>query len=422
MSEKRRDSKGRLLQAGERQRSDGMYEFRYLDNLGKKHSVYSWKLVSTDKIPAGKRCKEPLRDMERKIARDLEDGVDAIWTSRTTLNDCFDEYIETKYELKPSTRTNYRYMYNKFVRGDLGCKKIGSITYSDVKKFYIHLINDIGFKLGTLGNVHNILHPVFTIAVRDGKIRINPSDSVMAEIKKSHNWTSSKRHALTIPQQEAFINFCANSNRYKHWLPLFTVLLGTGCRVGELAGLRWDDCDFENNMISVNHSLLYRAQDNGSSKFYISTPKTKAGERIIPMLSAVKNALLQEHKRQKRHGFSKTVIDGYSGFVFVDKCGHVMTPSRINQVIKRICGYYNAKEKESAKLEQREPILLPYFSAHNLRHTFCTRFCENETNIKVIQEIMGHADISTTMNIYNEATMEKKKESFSNLDGKIKIA
>ena len=243
----------------------------------------------------------------------------------------------------------------------------------------------------------------------------------MAEIKKSHNWTSSKRHALTIPQQEAFINFCANSNRYKHWLPLFTVLLGTGCRVGEVIGLRWDDCDFKNNMISINHTLSYRPQDNGSCEFHISTPKTKAGKRLIPMLSAVRNALLQERENQKRHGFSKTAIDGYSGFVFTNRYGNPMKPSHINQAIKRIYRNYNIHEKESAKSEQREPVLLPHFSVHNLRHTFCTRFCENETNIKVIQEIMGHADISTTMNIYNEATMEKKKESFSNLDGKIKI-
>ena len=65
--------------------------------------------------------------------------------------------------------------------------------------------------------------------------------------------------------------------------------------------------------------------------------------------------------------------------------------------------------------------LLPHFSCHHLRHTFCTRFCENETNLKVIQEIMGHADITTTMDIYNEATKDKKKESFAGLEGKIKI-
>ena len=65
--------------------------------------------------------------------------------------------------------------------------------------------------------------------------------------------------------------------------------------------------------------------------------------------------------------------------------------------------------------------MIPHFSAHNLRHTFCTRLCEKERDIKIIQEIMGHSDISTTMNIYNEVTKERKKESFARLEGKIKI-
>ena len=68
------------------------------------------------------------------------------------------------------------------------------------------------------------------------------------------------------------------------------------------------------------------------------------------------------------------------------------------------------EEIQLAKEENREPVLLPHFTAHHLRHTFCTRFCENETNLKVIQEIMGHSDISTTMDIYAEATDEKKYE------------
>ena len=123
MSEKRRDSKGRILLSCERQRGDGMYEFRYFDGQGKKHSVYSWKLVATDKVPPGKRCKEPLRDIERRIMRDLEDGIDTIEAYRTTLNHFFDDYIETKYELKQSTRTNYKYMYKKYVRDDLGTKR-----------------------------------------------------------------------------------------------------------------------------------------------------------------------------------------------------------------------------------------------------------------------------------------------------------
>lgn len=420
MSEKRRDNKGRLLQACERQRSDGMYEFRYRDKQGKTHSVYSWKLVSTDKLPMGKRCKEPLRDIERRILKDLEDGIDTA-AHNLTLNHFFDEYIETKYELKQSTRTNYKYMYRKYIRDGLGCKNIADIKYSDVKKFYISLIRDVGFKPNSLENIHTILHPTFSVAVRDGKIRVNPTDGVMAEIKRSHDWTKPKRHALTIPEQEAFVKFCAESNQYKHWLPLFTVFLGTGCRVGEIIGLRWQDCDFENNFISINHNLIYRQQDSGTCEFHITTPKTESGKRIIPMLQKVKDALLTEHTNQSHSGFNQTVIDGYSGFIFKNRFGMVMSPHAINRAIERICRDYNKKENEKAYAEQREPILIPRFSVHQLRHTFCTRFCENETNIKIIQEIMGHADISTTMNIYNEATMEKKIESFANLENKIKI-
>lgn len=422
MSEKRRDNKGRLLQSCERQRSDGMYEFRYFDKHGKKRSVYSWKLVSTDKVPPGKRCKEPLRDIERRIIRDLVDGIDTIDAYKTTLNHFFDEYIETKYELKQSTRTNYKYMYRKYVRDSFGCKKIASIKYSDVKKFYISLIKDIGFKPNSLETIHTILHPVFTTAVRDGKIRVNPSDGVMAEIKKSHDWTKPKRHALTIPEQEAFVKFCGESKQYQHWMPLFTVFLGTGCRVGEVIGLRWEDCDFEHNLISINHNLIYRQQDSGACEFHITTPKTKAGERVIPMLQKVKDALLLEYESQLQEGFNETVIDGYSGFIFKNRFGMVMSPHCINRAIERICRDYNKGERANAQAEQREPILIPRFTVHQLRHTFCTRFCENETNIKVIQEIMGHADISTTMDIYNEATMAKKVESFVNLEDKIKIS
>ena len=140
------------------------------------------------------------------------------------------------------------------------------------------------------------------------------------------------------------------------------------------------------------------------------------------MLSEVKKALLKEKSEQTITGFNKTEIDGYSGFIFQNRFGECLNAHCINRAIERISRDYNNEETQAAAKEDREPDLLPHFSAHNLRHTFCTRFCENETNLKIIQEIMGHADISTTMNIYNEATKEKKFESFANLEGKIKIS
>lgn len=313
-------------------------------------------------------------------------------------------------------------MYCGFFWDSIGRRKLPEIKYSDIKKFYNHLIREVGFKPNSMETIHTILHPIFATAVRDGYIRVNPTDGVMAEIKKSNDWEKPKRHALSVSEQEAFVEFTKSHSVYSHWLPLFTVLLGTGCRVGEVVGLTWDDCDFKNGIININHSLIYRPDEyTGKSGFYISTPKTKAGEREIPMFEAVRKALLNERMRQMREGFNQTVIDGYSGFIFSNRFNGVLSPHNINRAIERITRDYNVEESELAARQNREPLLLPHFSVHNLRHTFCTRMCENESNIKVIQEIMGHSDISTTMDVYNEATRDKKKESFAGLEGKMKI-
>ncbi len=423
MSEKRKDSKGRILRNGESQRSDGMYMYRYNDAGGVRRTVYSWRLVETDKLPVGKKAGEPLREIEKRLNRDAEDGIHTFGAQKKTLNDFFEKYMEMRPELKPSTRSGYFYMYRQYVSNGLGLENIGDIKYSDVKKFYISLLLDQNLSPNTIECINTVLHPVFTLAVRDGYIRVNPAHGVLAELKKKYSWEKPKRHALTQPQQTAFVSFVATSPKYQRYLNLLTVFLGTGCRVGEIIGLRWEDCDFTENVISINHNLVHcKTEDGHHRKFYISTPKTEAGIRMIPMLSEVRKALLDERLYQMKNGFNQTVIDGYSGFIFKAERGGVFTPVVLNKILVRIIRDYNAGEEELAKKQHRTPELLPHFSVHNLRHTFCTRFCENETNLKIIQEIMGHANISTTMDVYNEATMEQKKTSFANLEGKIRIS
>lgn len=421
---KRKDNRGRILKDGEDQMKDGRYRYQYIASNGKRQAVYSWKLVPTDKTPQGKRDGISLREKEEDIAQDKRDGIDGKKASQITLNDMFKLYMAGKRELKQSTRTNYNYMYKNYVMDTIGIRKIANIRYSDIKAFYNQLITEKNFKPNSMEIINTILHPVFTLAVRDGYIRSNPTDGVMSEIKKGHDWEKPKRHALTIEEQEAFVSFLASSDMYNHWLPLFTTFLGTGCRVGEIIGLRWCDCDFENRTININHNLIYRVQDEGGCEMHITTPKTSAGCRTVPMLEEVRQALLTEKKRQWREGgtTAPAVVDGYTDFVFTNKNGYVHNPQTINRAIERIRLACNAEEKARAKKEKRKPVVIRHFSVHNLRHTFCTRFCENETNIKVIQEIMGHSDISTTMNVYAEATESKKKESFDNLEGKIKIS
>lgn len=407
MAISRKDPKGRKLKDGESYRSDGRYQYRYNLGNGKRHSIYAATL-------------KELREKEEEIKDNQRNNIKTN-VSKVMLDDIFELYMSGKTELKQSTRTNYNYMYNNYIKDELGSRKIVTIKYSDIRRFYNSLINEKGFKPNSMEIINTILHPTFTLAVRDGYIRTNPTDGVMAEIKKSHNWEKPKRHALTVAEQQAFIDFVANSKTYNHWLPLFTVFLGTGCRVGEIVGLRWCDCDFEKGSISINHNLIYRQSDDGKCSFHVTTPKTSAGIRTVPMLKDVRKALLQEKKKQMAEGFNVTEIDGYSGFVFTNKVGYIHNPQTINRAIKRIIRDHNKKEEYIANMEKREPLLIRDFSVHSLRHTFCTRFCENETNLKVIQEIMGHSDITTTMNIYAEATNDKKQEAFAQLEGKIKI-
>jgi integrase len=425
MATKRRDNRGRNLKDGEDQMPDGRYRFRYLDKSGKRQALYSWRLVPTDRAPAGKRDGTCLRDKEEELANDRRDGIDGKQARAVILNEMFDLYISGKTELKQSTRSNYLYMYRNYIAEDIGKRQLSNIKYSTVKAFYNHLINELGFKPNSMEIIHTILHPVFTLAVRDGYIRTNPTDGVMAEIKKSHSWEKPKRHALTEDQQTLFIEFLRQSEIYNHWLPMITVFLGTGCRVGEIIGLRWKDCDFIHGTISINHNLIYRVhRGNGEAEhceWHITTPKTTAGCRTIPMLDEVREALLTVREWQLSGEPCTDTIDGYTNFIFCNRYGNVYTPHSINLALERIRLACNEWEAARAAAEHRQPVIVPHFSVHNLRHTFCTRFCENETNVKVIQEIMGHADISTTMNIYAEATESKKQQSFANLQGKIKI-
>ena len=79
---------------------------------------------------------------------------------------------------------------------------------------------------------------------------------------------------------------------------------------------------------------------------------------------------------------------------------------------------YNYDEEVKAIKQRREPLFIPDFSCHIIRHTFCSRLCENETNIKVIQSVMGHADAETTLNIYAQVFDAKKTETMNEISDK----
>lgn len=159
-------------------------------------------------------------------------------------------------------------------------------------------------------------------------------------------------------------------------------------RVGEVTGLRWCDIDLDNEIIDVNHTLVYYCHRDEKAKhgcyFNVNSPKTTAGNRQIPMINTVKEAFMMEKQYQEQLGIKCTaVIDGYSDFIFVNRYGHTQHQATLNKAIRRIIRDCN--DAELLKNENAQ-ILLPHFSCHSLRHTFTTRMCEAGINIKVIQD------------------------------------
>ena len=405
MAKFRKDPGGRILQKGETYESDRkLYRYSYSDQFGQRRSIYSHDLGE-------------LRDRKNRLVRDKLDGLDIYTQGRADVNYVFDRYISTKTELRSSTRANYIYTFDRYVRDGFGKKKIAEVRYSDVLIFYNAMLEK-GLKVNTVDSVHSVLHPTFQLAVRDNIIRNNPSDGVMAELKKKHGNRGGVRHALGIAEEQEFLKFLERPE-YARWRPLFVVMFGTGCRVGEIISLRWCDVDYDKNQIRIDHSVTYHPKSEKSFKceYELNLPKTEAGIRYVPLLDKVRKALELEEANQKEQGYHNTVeLDGMSGFIFCNRFGGFHNPSGINRAIKRIVENHNSMEEVEASRDKRKPLMIPKFSCHITRHTFCTRLCENETNVKVIQSVMGHKDIQTTLDIYAEVSEMKKQEVFKKLN------
>ncbi|PXV90236.1 integrase-like protein [Lachnotalea glycerini] len=136
----------------------------------------------------GKKSDElSLRELEKQIDRDIDDGIRTMESNKITLNDMFESYMETKRNLKMSTRSNYIYMWEKYIKDStIGNRPLAKIRKSDVIRFYTSLL-DAGFKTNSLETIHTIMHPTLSMAVDDDIIRKNPSDGVLQALDKTES-------------------------------------------------------------------------------------------------------------------------------------------------------------------------------------------------------------------------------------------
>lgn len=385
---------------GESTHSKGGFQYRWTDEDGKRHAIHASTL-------------EELRRKESEIEQDQRDRIKPEARS-VTINEMYELWKQLKRGLKDNTFQNYRFMYDQYVAPRFGKQRISALVKSDVKRFYNTLVDERGLSISTIDCVHTVLHQVLDMAVDDCYIRRNPSDNVLKELKQSLALKREKRRALTKPEQDLFLNYLERTPKYQHWYPIFAVMVGSGMRVGEAVGLRWSDIDLEEGIIDVNHTLIYYRHAVNGCYCNVHSPKTASGVRQIPMLTLVKEAFLLEKHYQETNGIRcNATVDGYTDFIFVNRFGQPQHQGTLNKALRRIIRDCNDEILLKGK---KDPLLLPHFSCHILRHSFTTRMCEAGVNVKVIQETLGHADVSTTLNIYADATKDLKKREFSNLD------
>lgn len=388
MSEKRRDNKNRILRTGESQRKDGRYAYKYVDAFGKSQFVYAWKLVPTDRTPAGKREDISLREKEQQIRQDLNDGIDTAG-KKITVYELFKKYLKQQRNSRLTTQNTYRYLLEFLKKDKFGAKRIDTVKISDVKAWLLEL-RDSGLAYSTVLFYKRALKPAFKMALHDDCIRNNPFDFSLNSVMKND---TKSRQALTQEQEERLLTYIQSDVCYRKHYDEIIILLRTGLRISEFCGLTVNDLDFKNRIINVDHQLIKVSKIG----YVVQPPKSENGIRQIPMSDEVYRAfknILKNRKIQKDF-----VIDGYKDFLFINRNGNPQVSVNYEAMFRNLIDKYNSKNKEQ----------LPRITPHVMRHTFCTRLANAGMNQKALQYVMGHSNITITLNLYAHASLETVK-------------
>lgn len=378
MAGKRKDRNGRVLKTGENQRKNGTYDYRYTDSYGKVRCIYAKTL-------------EDLRKKEATIQRDLADGIDYA-AGEISVADLVDRYMSLKRDIGHNTKRAYGTVINRIKKSEFGQMKVRNVKLSDAKRFYIDL-HDTGSKRNTISIYHSVLRPTFEMAVDDDMIRKNPFKFKVADIIPDD---AVKRTALTKQQQENYLRFIQENGQDNYYDDI-VILMGTGLRVSELYGLTKKDVDFKKRLIFIDHQLCRTAE----KPYFVKSPKTSSGVRCIPMSDVVYMAL----KRVAANRQSPTVellVDGYSGFLFLDKAG-------MPKVAMHLENYMRGMQK---KMERIYGKSFPRVTPHVLRHTFCTNMQRAGIDVKSLQYLMGHSNVSVTLDVYTHVDFQAVQEAF----------
>lgn len=383
---KRRDKKGRILQNGETQQKDGRYRYTYVDDDGMTKCLYSWTLVETDSYPSDKRKDISLREKVRLLEKErYEKNVQ--YVSSQTVCELVKKYILQKTGVRPTTRTGYKTVTNILDRDSFGSRRISEIKVSDAKEWLIKLQQVDGKGYSSIHTIRGVLRPAFQMAVNDDIIVKNPFEFPLVGVVVND---TVRREAISHDQKRKFLEFVKNDKHFSRYYEGMYILFYTGMRISEFTGLTTEDIDLENKTVNINHQL----QRTSNMEYIIQATKTNAGTRIIPITNEVADCFRKILKNRKlpcnEVGIKGNKGKVYKEFLYYDKNDMPMVALHWEKYFQHIVDKYNKIYKEE----------LPKITPHICRHTYCSHMASSGVNPKHLQYLMGHSEISVTLDVY----------------------
>lgn len=321
---------------------------------------------------------------ERDWLNDLETYGKELKNDKVKLSSLIYENLFVNIKPNVSMGTFERYMstYNTHIKdADICNKDIKNITQVDIKRM---LNSKAHLSQSSLKNIYIVLNGGFTHAINDNIVRIN----VMNGLQMPKSTYKSKRtiDSFTQEEQEKYLKIVSSTQ----YIELIIVALCTGMRQGELTALKWVNVDLNKNIIKVVETKrsmrTYDNDGNFEDKIVTCDPKTKKSNRVIPISKEISNML---KKLKLKNGASN------DDFVFISKKNEPIKNDTLSKMHKIFC------KKAGVKV----------INFHGLRHTFATQSIRLGVNVKTLSEILGHSDVSITLNKYVHTDQNEMRQA-----------
>lgn len=383
--------KGKECGKGIRQRKDGLYSARFVDKLGNRHEKY----FAT--IPEARNWIE-----ESKYA-DKHEGI--FVPTETTVDEWFEFWIENIVgDLAPNTLRNYRERYTFNIQPVIGKMAIANVKPMHCKKVLLQM--DETYAGSTIRQTYIAMGTMLKAALMNDLIIKHPMNGV--------RYTKPVRAKddikfLTREEQRIFLEAAKRSHNYNQ----YALILETGLRTGELIGLTWDAIDFEKRTLTVNKTLEYRHKQG---YWRAGPPKTPQSYRTIPLTERAYN-ILKEIWDNREHGKKSPLL--LETLEYIDR-----RTGATSQLVMGNLVFINWRTGEPAKNSSYDTHLyklcdeagIKRFCMHALRHTYATRAIEAGMQPKVLQKLLGHASIKTTMDRYVHVTTESMDQAIKQFE------